>query len=895
MIDFIALLNQINLETILAGVIEQFEASEPEFMQSVDSEIDRGDSLWTFGLVCLNLIKSINQATFEPNPNGCYLSINEERLLASCSQLVTCFTIHYNLEDHIGVSIDRLSKFGVNILKKRETIDPVTRNQRLLHALSVLNEIRKEKREHVQPIRTYFYSKHLHDLIAALIQASYSSNAVNLSDRQEITNWLENDLMEEVDGANLVSSLLMAQSGSTLKDNKVPWFTNKVGRLLTACLLRPNSVMNVIRAVLTNMDAVSDRVELASDWKKCDLVAKIIAQCPSQIVSLEAYIQLISPQILSLLFTFQPRYAKHFYRVAGSIYSQFSRRSPHLTRQHLTRFILEPIYDLEKSRQDMNVSAESFRKALNNMHLVYVVSTEPNWSTLSQIPVDLIHTLFQVYCQINKRVDCKATKAKLVELLHVYVRMMPTELEIEFLHDLLTMNLIDLSNHMLEINFESFSDEESEINAPVIFYHQSSEIVTIEMVENRCQGMQSWLKALNDPQLEIQFLLCLFSKLNEFMMAKKSSSTERSASSQILLNIENKLVDEGKQINKKIVYYTQLSILFEQIDPRLIIEKHEQVITFCEFCLNNLVKLIVEEYHSIDENKELLHLVLSVVSVFTTGFIEIEYSIKQRLQALIPLLVELKNSGIEGELGEMCDALHISLQTYCGIKTEPKSSSNRVLIEEIESEETEQSEYELAMKDARDPLIPIRAHGLVALRKLVEQKNPKCVENQSTLIDLFVKNLKNDDSYVYLAAIFGLVSLIDTDPDQILNVLIDQYMDDKKLVNVEDRMKIGEVMTKTVRNFGQLAPKYGAKLIHVFLVGTKHENEMIRSSCLSNLGELCKLLNYSLSLNIYEIINCLSSILDTDKSTQVKRSAILVSVLLSSFAILLIQSFILGS
>ena len=141
-------------------MIEQFEASEPDFMQSLDLGIDREDSLWTFGLICLNLIKAINQASFEPNPNGCYLSINDERLLASCSQLVTCFIIHYNLEDHIGVSIDRLSKFGVNILKKRDTIDPVTRNQRLLHALRVLNEIRKETREHVQPIRSYFYSKH---------------------------------------------------------------------------------------------------------------------------------------------------------------------------------------------------------------------------------------------------------------------------------------------------------------------------------------------------------------------------------------------------------------------------------------------------------------------------------------------------------------------------------------------------------------------------------------------------------------------------------------------------------------------------------------------------------------------------------------------------------------
>ena len=76
----------------------------------------------------------------------------------------------------------------------------------------------------------------------------------------------------------------------------------------------------------------------------------------------------------------------------------------------------------------------------------------------------------------------------------------------------------------------------------------------------------------------------------------------------------------------------------------------------------------------------------------------------------------------------------------------------------------------------------------------------------------------------------------------------------KTKVDVENRLKIGEVLTRSIRLFNELVPKYGPKLINVFLVGTKHDDEFFRANCLSNLSEL---LNYSLGQNIFEIINCL--------------------------------------
>lgn len=93
---------------------------------------------------------------------------------------------------------------------------------------------------------------------------------------------------------------------------------------------------------------------------------------------------------------------------------------------------------------------------------------------------------------------------------------------------------------------------------------------------------------------------------------------------------------------------------------------------------------------------------------------------------------------------------------------------------------------------------------------------------------------------------------------------------------MDSRLKIGEVLTKSVRNFNELAPKYGTQLLNAFLHGCRSPEELLRASSLSNLGETCKLLQYSLSQHIAEITSCLASLLETDHAEQVQRSAAMV-------------------
>jgi len=289
--------------------------------------------------------------------------------------------------------------------------------------------------------------------------------------------------------------------------------------------------------------------------------------------------------------------------------------------------------------------------------------------------------------------------------------------------------------------------------------NEAAEEITLKMVEIRCKTLLDLVKKVNDPNLEIQLMFFLFEQLGIYYETKEPipSSDTNETTDKTLLLVEEKLTRVEVEINLKIIYFTQLSYLFESIDPQLIIASHEKIIDFCETVLKSILNLLRDDTTTLvssESEYETIHLILSIVSVYTTGFIEIDYEVKKNLQLLLPLLSELKLFYKQSEIETMLDSLCVSIATYCGIKTnEPQKSKNRVLIEEVESDEI-LDDYDKAVLDLKDPLIPVRAHGMVVLRKLVERKNEKCLNNVNFLTEQFTKGLKSEDSYLYLGLCF---------------------------------------------------------------------------------------------------------------------------------------------
>ena len=57
---------------------------------------------------------------------------------------------------------------------------------------------------------------------------------------------------------------------------------------------------------------------------------------------------------------------------------------------------------------------------------------------------------------------------------------------------------------------------------------------------------------------------------------------------------------------------------------------------------------------------------------------------------------------------------------------------------------------------------------MIQLAFLIRQRDPKVVKATDTLLKIFLEQLTHDDSYIYLAAIQGLVSLADVRADMVM-------------------------------------------------------------------------------------------------------------------------------
>lgn len=68
-------------------------------------------------------------------------------------------------------------------------------------------------------------------------------------------------------------------------------------------------------------------------------------------------------------------------------------------------------------------------------------------------------------------------------------------------------------------------------------------------------------------------------------------------------------------------------------------------------------------------------------------------------------------------------------------------------------------------------------------------------------------------------------------------------------------MKLGEALVKATRNCGELVPRYSQHLLSALLTGVKDPEPLVRASSVSNLGDVCQLLRFSLGSVVNEVCN----------------------------------------
>ncbi|KAI6035338.1 hypothetical protein F5J12DRAFT_909233 [Pisolithus orientalis] len=131
--------------------------------------------------------------------------------------------------------------------------------------------------------------------------------------------------------------------------------------------------------------------------------------------------------------------------------------------------------------------------------------------------------------------------------------------------------------------------------------------------------------------------------------------------------------------------------------------------------------------------------------------------------------------------------------------------------------ESSQEVYQKALKLLQDPILPVRAHGLLLLRQLVAQYSRSSSDVASAgealvpaILSIFMQAVQEDDSYIFLNAVQGLVGMVDTFGKGVLNSLLETYTHNLTSVHggyltkqeVDTRVRVGEALGQVIRRCG---------------------------------------------------------------------------------------------
>lgn len=194
--------------------------------------------------------------------------------------------------------------------------------------------------------------------------------------------------------------------------------------------------------------------------------------------------------------------------------------------------------------------------------------------------------------------------------------------------------------------------------------------------------------------------------------------------------------------------------------------------------------------------------------------------------------------------------------------------------------------YQRSLKEIQDPLLPVKAHGLDQLRKLVESTASKTLIKTNDqlmldrtlidgILDVFIQAIKADDSYIYLNAVRGLVIMMDKIGHEIIAELSKRYSIDKITITeieLDQRLRIGEAIIQVFQRLSNALPSY-THLILPQLINVMSNNgfpALLRASSITILSEACSTCIKAIEPYAFEVLDGIKDLLVLESSKSSK-------------------------
>uniref|UniRef100_H0W321 Transport and golgi organization 6 homolog n=1 Tax=Cavia porcellus TaxID=10141 RepID=H0W321_CAVPO len=788
------------------------------------------------------------------------LSISQQKTVQSALQFVVTLGVCPYLMAGVGASLKHRTEFGA-VVQDVVSLDATPHaTRRLYTSCKVLLDVARHA-----SLGSLIFCRHFGDIAAGLCQLGFCptkgkpptpAEEVLTEEERTLARGALRDILDQVYQPLAVRELLILQGGppqsctsakTQLRCQTPAWLRRLCGQLLSERLMRPSGVQAVVRGILEGAGAGaaggSDAEATAADWKKCDLIAKILASCPQQSLSPEDYYRDICPQILDL-FHFQDKLtARQFQRVATTTFITMSREHPQLAANYLLQPLLAPLRRClniaEIPESDMVpgtilVTEEELSRCIEDVYKVYVVGNEL-LTVLVDSLLPVLRMLFALYCFTNQGlVTALSARSLCQEILLWILQKLERKIAIASLkgfagldkavpslHPLCQFRAATQGGVMITIR-EAISDEDED---EALYQKLSSE-------QSQVEHLGDLLTHCQECGLAGDFFIFCLKELTHLTVENEVELKPKPLSSKSLLELEHQAhLVEGQE--RRLLVLQLLAVLCEKMSEQ-IFTNITQVVDFVAATLQRACASLAHEAESTVESQT-LSMSMGLVAVMLGGAVQLKSSDFAVMKQLLPLLEKVSNTYPDPVIQELAVDLRITISTHGAFATQAvsvaaqstlnkKGPEERMEEKQQASNDTQKSpqtgldtttnqksgsitteQLQEVLLSAYDPQIPTRAAALRTLSRWIEQREAKALERQEKLLKVFLENLEHEDTFVYLSAIQGVALLSDVYPEKILVDLLAQYDSSKGKHTPETRMKVGEVLMRIVRALGEFS------------------------------------------------------------------------------------------
>lgn len=612
---------------------------------------------------------------------------------------------------------------------------------------------------------------------------------------------------------------------------------------LMQCLYRPGSFVAMCEALLPSITSLDQDEEiLKKRLHCCTVISSIVGRRGYKKEFYHQFIDEIRQHLLKFINSNNPN--QQFYTDVGvqCLNKLFSLE---------LIFIRRPIYEFTlKFFERFTAPSEllagaivsedtEFIDAIKMTHLTFCVS--PSNETL---PSDMLTSFMPLFFQLHHIFNESVNSTLKNDILAIIVRCLSNR-EIEELNKIVESVLFEEYSDSVRylhprITVQRVMDGESEkftfkinstksTNDDILNIEASShEDLDISAFLRPSTTLVNVLKLSNHNMLTYNVFLHLL-KLFSKQFSKTTTSTAHSSESSELLDSENELskaIERNFKRKYAIIHALNELILFKSFHGQFTENPHD-IILMLDNMLTNQIEHIGEAQRSNQTVKndweEVLIVILSIIGDFMPRIHNEQ--LKQRLLQTLQKLRTMLS-------GEQWNTVLRKLEFLLGPTTMQNENSEFLVAKAILSE-THHEPY-------------TKVYAIMNMLKLVNKKDEETLCNAHTVLALAIRLLKEEDSYIFLNCIKLFIALINVLEDTVIESLIAEYHFDIEAdaADIDFKLKIGEAIVKVTQGLGEMCYKYKSLLINCFLRGSCHRHDEFRTSNISNLGVVMRILSY---------------------------------------------------